>query len=150
MKPKNHNNYDNLRISQWNKGGAPYQNRKDDILTIINDHKPHILGIGEACLNKTSYLPAITIEGYKVEYDQLLEMNLKSQVVVYIKDSVKYVRRKNLEPVGMACLWLEICRYNEPNFLVCVTYREWTDQTMTQQDGRYMPNQIDRLNKICK
>ena len=60
--------------------------------------------------------------------------------MVYIKDSISYIKRDNLEITGLECIWIQIKLCNKRNILYGVFYRP--------------PNAVERLalfvaNLIC-
>ena len=117
----------------------------DEIKNIIEEHKPHIIGISEANLHINAHKPSMHIEGYVVEIDNLHKVKCRSQIVIYIMSHIKYVRRTDLENTKIPNVWLEIFPVREPAYLLNVGYREWADQLQTPKEGRTMISQENRL-----
>ena len=47
----------------WNKGPSFLKNKRQDIKQIIQDHKPHILGLGEANFKSSHDIEDVVIQG---------------------------------------------------------------------------------------
>ena len=135
-------------IIQWNKGNAPFLNRIDDLKVIIEDFQPHILAISEANLHKNAHLPSLKIQGYSAEIDNLSSHNLRTQVVVYINNSLSYKRRSDLEIAKCAMVWLEITPPKGLNYLLNIGYREWNCQVSPNNEGRTILKQNERLSEM--
>ena len=81
----------------WNKGNSLFRNKKDEIESMIQTHKPIMFGILEANIGPEENLSAHMISGYKLEVDNLYLMGNKSRTVLFMIDGLKYLRRTDLE-----------------------------------------------------
>ena len=140
-----------IKISQWNKGSAPFINRKEDIIGIIIAQQPHILFISEANIGKNAHIPSLQIDNYKMEIDNKRSMGKRSNAVMYIKQGIKYKRRKVLEHDNLSSIWIEIITTKGKNILLNGAYREWSEQLdsgKTNKEGKTQKNQLARLTKL--
>ena len=69
------------KLMTWNKGNSVFLAKKDEIEILISDHKPLCLGILEANVEPDCHLPALAIDGYKIELDKLWESGKKMQSI---------------------------------------------------------------------
>ena len=44
-------------------------------------------------------------------------------ILVYIKENILYIRRKDLESESIEAIWIEICFCKTKSFLMCFIYR---------------------------
>ena len=58
-----------ITCAYWNKGPLLLKNKQLDIKTLIEDHKPHILGIGEANFKHGHDIEDVSIEGYNLHLE---------------------------------------------------------------------------------
>ena len=111
----------------WNKGPSLLANKMIDIESIIDDHKPHIFGLGEANHRHDHDIQAVQIPGYNLHIDSSInntDLGL-ARVVVYTHNSLRVKRREDLEDDVVAAVWLECGLPNHRSFLVCMGYRQW-------------------------
>ena len=135
-----------IKLLCWNKGNSTFDAKKDEMEILIKDHSPLLLGVIEANIGADHYLPAIAIDGYSFELDNLRDNGFKTRTMVYIKDEVKYKRRNDLETINSPTIWLEFFNENKP-FLVFVGYREWCClQARDKKLSRSMKEQLKRLD----
>ena len=113
------------KIMCWNKGNAMFDTKKDELEIIINEHAPLILGVLEANVEADYFLPALNIEGYSTEVDNLHSNGHKARTIVYINEEAKYKRRLDLEPPNSPTIWIEIMEEKKKSFLIFIGYREW-------------------------
>ena len=57
----------------WNKGPAFLANKQLDIKTIVEEHKPHILGLGEANVRSDHDLEDLQLSGYSLHLDSCID-----------------------------------------------------------------------------
>ena len=62
-----------VNILAWNKGNSSYLAKKTDLENLIENHKPLLLGVIEANMGVNCHAPALIIDGYKLERDNLKE-----------------------------------------------------------------------------
>ena len=117
-----------ITCAYWNKGPSQLINKQTDIKTIIDRHKPHILGFGEANFNYGHIIEDVTIQGYKLHLDTGLdsrEVGRTARVAVYTHDLLRVKRRHDLEDDKVAAVWLECGLPHQKGVLVCMGYRQW-------------------------
>ena len=106
----------------WNKGPSSLSNKMIDIETIIDTHKPHILGLGEANHRLGHDIEAVQLPGYNLYIDSSINnpaLGL-ARVVVYTHHSLRVKRREDLEDDIVAAVWLECGLPKQRSFLVCM------------------------------
>jgi hypothetical protein len=111
----------------WNKGPAHLLNKQLDIETIIETHKPHILGLGEANFRHDHDLEDVQQSGYTLHLDSCVNnpgLGM-ARVAVYTHNSLRVKRRSDLEDNTVAAVWLECGLPKQKGILVCVGYRQW-------------------------
>ena len=139
-----------LTLLQWNKGNAPFLNRMEDIVTMLETHKPQLFGISEANIHPNAHTPSMNIPGYSLETDRLPLDKFRGQVAIYVTKDIKYKRRLDLEPPLMPMIWLEVEVQKEKNILINIGYREWTQQTSvkTKARGKKKRNNEERSDSL--
>ena len=99
----------------WNKGPSMLNNKYVDIETIIADHHPHVLGLGEANQRHDHDLDAVQIPGYNLHLDSgISNMNVggMARVAVYTHSSLRVKRRYDLEDQKIAATsYLRPCNF---------------------------------------
>ena len=119
----------------WNKGPSFLVNKQLDIKNIVERHKPHILGLGEANVHHDNDLDDLQLEGYSLHLDSCInnpQLGM-ARVAVYIHDSLRVKRRPDLEDDTVAAVWLECGLPGQKGILVCNGYRQW--QLLGQEDS---------------
>ena len=104
------------------------RNKQDDIKAVLKDHKPHIVGLGEANFKYEHDIQDVTIPGYKLHVDSALgcpELGSTARVVVYTQDLIRVKRRHDLEDTKVSAIWLECGLPNQKGVLICMGYRQW-------------------------
>ena len=126
----------------------------DEMLVIIETHKPAVFGIGEANIGVHSHAPALEISGYSLERDNLTANNIRNRTVAYISDKVSYKRRLDLEILCTPLIWIEINSVKPKSWLLAIGYGQWcTLESKKKKDkaiSRSIPAQVDRLNNWGK
>ena len=119
----------------WNKGPSFLVNKQMDIKNIVERHKPHILGLGEANVRHDHDLEDLQLSGYSLHLDSCIsnpQLGM-ARVAVYTHDSLRVKRRPDLEDDTVAAVWLECGLPRQQRILVCVGYRQW--QLLGQEDN---------------
>ena len=111
-----------VTILHWNKGNALFINKMDDILTIIERHKPKIMSILEANYINDS---GIKIPEYSIEYTDMGVGYGTSRQVLLIHNSIQYTRRKNLEDKYLSIIVCKIKVNRNTHFNMIAHYRQW-------------------------
>ena len=95
-----------IKILHWNKGPSYLENKYNDIETIIDGHKPHVLGLSEANLRAEHDQANVQLTDYQLHtaltlHNQDLQV---SRVVVYTHNSLVVKRRHDLEDFNIASI----------------------------------------------
>ena len=116
-----------LTCLYWNKGPPFLTNKMLDIETIVQAHKPHILGLGEANLHHDHDVEDVQLPGYTLHVDSSIDNpNLGiAIVVVYTHNILRVRRREDLEDDTITAIWLEFGLPHQKSCLVCIGYRQW-------------------------
>ena len=126
-----------ITCAYWNKGPSLLKNKQLDIKTLLEDHKPHILGLGEANFKYGHDIEDVAIEGYNLHLDSALgnsELGSTARVAVYTHELLRVKRRHDLEDDKVAAIWLECGLPHQKGVLVCMGYRQW--RLLGQADDR--------------
>ena len=84
----------------WNKVSSFLKNKCHEIKNLINVHKPHILGLGEANFKDGHRVEDVSIEGYNIHIDSAVhssELGNLARVVVFTHELLRVHRRHDLE-----------------------------------------------------
>ena len=111
----------------WNKGPAFLCNKQLDIESIIDTHKPHILGLGEANFHHDHDALDVQQTDYNLHLDSCIDnpdLGM-ARVAVYTHNSLKVQRRSDLEDSEVSAVWLECGLPNQKRILFCAGYRQW-------------------------
>ena len=118
----------------WNKGPSYLVNKQQDIKGIIDSHKPHILGLGEANVRQDHAMEDLYIEGYSLHLDSAIQTQIgMARVAVYTHNSLRVKRRPDLEDDRVSAVWLECGLPGQQGILICMGYRQW--QLLGQEDN---------------
>ena len=94
---------------------------KIDLLSLfMKKHDFDIFGVTETLLKDSLLTPLIEIEGYNFERRDRGKAG--GGVGVYLKTSIEYIRRQDLENVNTELICLEIFSQHTKPFLLCVLY----------------------------
>ena len=118
-----------------------------DILSVIRDHKPHILGLGEANFRQGQNLEDVTIPGYKLHLDtgvDNIEVGSTARVAVYAHELLRVKRRHDLEDIEVAAVWLECGLPSQRGVLICMGYRQWRLLGQDNDSSAGVPAQLTR------
>ena len=136
-----------ITCAYWNKGPSLLINKQSDIKTIIQVHKPHILGLGEANFKDGHNVEDATIQGYKLHLHSGLhcsEVGRTARVAVYTHDLLRVKRRHDLEDDKVAAVWLECGLPHQKGVLVCMGYRQWRLLGQSDDSSASVPEQLAR------
>ena len=123
----------------WNKGPSFLTNKMNDIESIIDTHKPHILGLGEANFRHDHDVEDVQLQGYTLHLDSSVRNpNLGiARVVVYTHNILRVKRRADLEDDTIAAVWLECGLPSQKSFLVCVGQADRSSASVSEQLARW-------------
>ena len=130
----------------WNKGPSLLCNKMQDIEEIIETHKPHILGLGEANFRHDHDEQDVQLQGYTLHLDSSVhnpDLGM-ARVVVYTHKILRVKRREDLEDPTVAAVWLECGLPNQRSFLVCAGYRQWRLLGQPDNTSATLPAQLAR------
>ena len=113
------------KILCWNKGNSTFSVKKPEIEILIGNHNPLMMGILEANMGENCYTPALQIDGYNLERDNLMDEGGITRTAVYIKEGMDYIRRKDLEVKATPAIWIEVSPNTASAWLILIAYREW-------------------------
>ena len=131
----------------WNKGPSLLTNKQADIQSIIADHKPHILGLGEANFKHGQDLDDVAVQGYNLHLGQGVDnghAGSTARVAVYTHTALRVKRRSDLEDKRVATIWLECGLPQQRGVLVCVGYRQWQLLGQAGNSSATVAAQLDR------
>ena len=136
----------------WNKGPSFLCNKLDDIESIINSHKPHVLGLGEANFRHDHDIEAVQLPGYTLHLDSCVNNPSlgMARVGVYTHESLRVKRRTDLEDDTVAAVWLECGLPNQQGLLVCVGYRQWRLLGQTDNNSASVQEQFNRWSAFLE
>ena len=98
-----------LNLLHWNKGKTLFKNKITDIDQILAKHKPHIISLCEANIEKViNDTENDTYTNYKIEHTKMATKTNNSRNVILIKNDIIYTQRYDLENDTTSTIWLEI------------------------------------------
>ena len=116
-----------ITLVYWNKGPSFLCNKQLEIESIVERHKPHVLGLGEANIRQDHNLQDLQLQDYTLHVDSSIanpSLGL-ARVAVYTHKALRVKRRHDLEDDTIAAIWLECGLPNQRGILICVGYRQW-------------------------
>ena len=116
-----------IKLLHWNKGPSYLRNKQHEVETLIEGHKPHVLGLSEANFKAEHNLNEVQHNDYNLHTCPTLENSdlAISRVVVYTHQSLVVKRRHDLEDSTISAIWLELGLPQKKKIIVCNAYREW-------------------------
>ena len=112
-------------------------NKKDTIEYILQQQQPDLLTIQDININKEDDMNLILIPGYKLELDQMIDTYGRARAGIYIKETIRYIRRKDLEYKDEAVVWIQLKLPGNKKILIQNYYRHWR---LIDQKGVGIPN----------
>ena len=131
----------------WNKGPSLLTNKQNDIQSVISDHKPHILGLGEANFRHGQDIEDVAIPGYNLHLGLGIandQAGSTARVAVYTHSIIRVKRRHDLEDSRVAAIWLECGLPNQAGMLICIGYRQWQLLGQVNKASSTVPAQLTR------
>ena len=132
----------------WNKGPSLLANKHHDIETIIADHHPHVLGLGEANFSHAQDLDSVQFPGYSLHLDTGINIQGMARVAVYTHTSLKVKRRQDLEDWDTTAIWLECGLPRQKSILICAGYRQWRLLGQNDNSSASVSEQLSRWLKF--
>ena len=113
-----------VKCVHWNLGSRKFENKTDDIQSMVNDLKPDLAGISEAnlSLNVSGHLNLI--QGYNVVTSKDTNTTKFSRIAVLVKEGVNYEVLEDSMEEGIATIWIKIPLKGRPPLVVGFIYRE--------------------------
>ena len=139
-----------IKIMHWNKGSSLLKNKMDEIMSLIDQHRPHILGLSEANFHNNEDRSAVKIPEYElITCPTINNPNIKvSRVVVYVHNSVVIKPRPDLMNDQVSAIWLEVGLPHKRKFILCNVYREWGHLGQMDRTSHSRASQLERLGII--
>ena len=135
------------KVMFWNKGGSKFLVKKDDIEILLGEHQPIAFGIAEANMSIDCHEATLKILDYTLERDNLIEEGLRTRLALYIKSTVQYKRRTDLEPKCTPAIWVEFNAGTSSAWLLFTGYREWrTLDPKKRVESGSQSSQLKRLD----
>ena len=136
------------KILCWNKGNSTFLAKKPELEILIEEHKPLLLGVLEANMGENCFSPALEIEGYNLERDNLATEGGLTRKALYVNRGLNYSRRLDLEVKAMPPIWIEVNPDTPSAWLVFVAYREWVSLAAEdKKKSRSMEQQLYRMEQ---
>ena len=135
-----------IKLAHWNAGSAYLHNKVDELVEVVADLHPHVLGVSEANFKREHSLDEVQIQDYDlvlsktVENDQLRT----SRVVCYKHQSLVGRVRDDLMDANFSSIWLELGLPRKRKFLVCQLYREWQYLDQADHSSKSVAEQLIR------
>ena len=122
----------------WNKGSSYLVNKMDDIRTLVEQHKPMILGLGEANVTADHDLKDIQLPDYNLHLaSSIKNPNLRiARVAVYTHKKLVVRRREDLEDSDTQAIFLEAGLSNQKKIIWLMAYRQWKLVSVTATGQR--------------
>ena len=99
----------------------------EDIKTLVEKYKPHVLALGEANILSDHDQNDIKIKDYNLYLSKSIDNpQMKvSRVAVYTHKSLIVKRRNDLEDETIQTIWMELGHPRQKKTLVMAGYRQW-------------------------
>lgn len=116
-----------MKIYHQNKGPSHLATRFVEIKQLVMVHNPDVLGLSEANLKATHDHKLVEIEGYTMLTTKAMENPSSgwSRLVVYVKNTLSWKRRPDLENQVTADIWIEAALGRQKPVIIANIYREW-------------------------
>ena len=103
-------------------------NKTSEIKKLVKEEKPHILGISETELRKTSHdLDKLKLPGYVLLLPKSWECSGKARIVVYVKKTLEYEQLLDLEHEEVQSIWIKAGFKSSNKIFYSHQYREHTN-----------------------
>ena len=139
-----------IKLCQWNAGGGYLSSKQPELLNIVADYKPHVLGITESCFKMGHDLQDVQIQDYKLFFANTLNNpNLGiSRASVYVHKDLNVKVKNDLMNDQFSSVWLELGKSRQRKILVCIAYREWQHLNQPDNSSRSIPAQLERWSSF--
>ena len=114
-------NQNGLVIGHLNIQGL--NSKHDELRVLMQSNKIDIFGITETKLSDSHLTEAFSITGFHPPFRRDRDENRGGGILIYVRECINCVRRKDLESSELEHIWVEIKQPNSKSFLLCVLYR---------------------------
>ena len=127
--------------------------KKDSIEFILQQQKPDILTLQELNITEKEDINLVQVPGYKLEIDQLHSKYGRARAVMFIRDTIRYERIKELETEDEPVIWIQINMAGNKKLKIQNYYRQWR---ILDKNGVEIPNtetqkhQNERFQKVAE
>ena len=121
-------------------------NKMSEIKKLINEERPHILGVSECELKKSHHnIDKLKVPGFNLLLPKSWQVHGKARVVVFVKKSLYYDHLDDLENDDIQSIWLRAGFKNTKKVYYSHQYREHTSTL-----GNSMAAQRTSLEKMLE
>jgi hypothetical protein len=139
-----------LKLIQWNKGSSYLTGSLEEVEILMQNEKPDMLALSESMILEKDTIEEVCIPGYCLEQaDTFRDLNI-SRSCMYIKSTVQYIRRHDLEESPISTVWVELIVPGTSNVLVMGGYRQWRLPGNYGGNSESSPSQQARWVKLCQ
>ena len=141
-----------IKMVQWNKGKANFINKTNELDSILSKHRPNIISICEANINKNNNTETNNrYKDYRIEHTKMSINTNLSRNVIMIKEDLIYKRRTDLEDTETSTVWIELKTQRNKPILVASIYRQWSlPQILNIKDSHGIIKQTERWEKVLE
>ena len=135
-----------IKICQWNAGNGFLSNKQAELCSIVDEFKPHVLGVTESCFKKSHNVDDVKISGYQLFVSNTIKNpNLGvSRSCVYVHDDLNVKLRDDLMNDSFSSVWLELGKPRQKKLLLCVLYRDWQYLNQANEISQSIDAQLQR------
>ena len=129
------------------------KNKQQDNKQILQHHKPHILGLGEANFKSGHNLTDVEIPGYKLHLHQAWQyddLDKTARLAVYTHELLRVKRRPDLENKYVSALGLECGLPQQKSILIGMAYRQWRLLGQKDESSASVRQQLSRWSLFLK
>ena len=129
-------------------------NKISEVKCIIKEHSPHILGLSECELRKSSKEfdeRKLKIPGYDLLYPSSWQVHGYARVVMYIKSSLHYTQVHDLQDCTVQSIWIKGGFKNCRKLYFCHAYREHTSTlgNSLSSQKQYLTSFLQQWESAC-
>merc|ERR1712240_896013 len=141
-----------IKLAQWNKGKANFSNKTNDLDSILQRHKPNIISICEANINRNNNTEINNrYKDFNIKNTKMSINTNQSRNIMMIKEDLIYKRRADLEDAETSTVWIELKIPRNKPILVASIYRQWSlPQILNIKDSHGIIQQTERWDKVLE
>ena len=138
-----------MNLVSWNKRHGDVVNNLDRIKAVIIQTQATVLLVNEFNFTKNEDIRLIQVEGYKIELDALYKCGKKARSALYIKDNIRYKRKRKYEINIDSSICIEMGFPRQKKIIYYGHYRQW--KLLDDPTTISWPSQLQRFtNTINK